>query len=169
LVGTLSYESTASQKSTLPINIKRKLYRLSPQGSAEFSAEPVPENWELRADELYADVIELEQNQGISPKYGLLLVPLSPGAEVEQTTWGLKIIGSDSKELEISSRVEPSVHAYAVPIDELESQLTSTHLVRFSQPGKFRIPPVRFYKMYAPHEQAFEGGDSAALREVTVR
>ena len=101
-------------------------------------------------------------------RYGMLEVPLPPGADVERTTWGIKLQGKDGSEptaLE-KARFEPGQLAYAVPVDALSGELRVRHLVRFSQKGQFKLPPVRFKQVYAPQHQAQE--TKAALGQVTV-
>ena len=101
-------------------------------------------------------------------RYGLLEVPLPPGADVERTTWGIKLMGKAGTEptaLE-KARFEPGQMAYAVPVDALSGELRLRHLVRFSQKGQFNLPPVRFTQVYAPQHQAME--QKPALGQVTV-
>ncbi len=89
-----------------------------------------------------------------------------PGADVERTTWGIKLRGKSGTEptaLE-KARFEPGQMAYAVPVDALSGELRLRHLVRFSQKGQFNLPPVRFTQVYAPQHQAQNSG----LGQVTV-
>ena len=46
--------------------------------------------------------------------------------------------------------------AYAVPVPELNGRVVIRHLVRFSQRGRFSLPPARFWRMYQPTEKSFE-------------
>jgi len=95
-------------------------------------------------------------------------VPLPPGADVERTTWGIKLQGKAGTEptaLE-KARFEPGQLAYAVPVDALSGELRLRHLVRFSQKGQFNLPPTRFTQVYAPQHQAQE--QKPALGQVTV-
>jgi uncharacterized protein YfaS (alpha-2-macroglobulin family) len=98
----------------------------------------------------------------------MLEVPLPPGADVERTTWGIKLMGKSGTEpsaLE-KARFEPGQMAYAIPVDALSGELRLRHLVRFSQKGQFNLPPVRFTQVYAPQHQAQE--QKPALGQVTV-
>lgn len=57
------------------------------------------------------------------------------------------------------TRHEPGQLCYSIPIDVLDRPTTIRHLVRFSQKGKFTLPPIRFYRMYQPEQKAFEGNE----------
>jgi uncharacterized protein YfaS (alpha-2-macroglobulin family) len=46
---------------------------------------------------------------------------------------------------------------YAVPVETLDGALTLRHLLRFSQKGRYVLPPTRYYRMYQPDQKAFEG------------
>ena len=125
-----------------------------------FSAEPqVGDGPICRAISLYLDEITLdERGRPRRCRYGLLEVPLPPGADVERTTWGLQISGlggEGAAELE-KARHEAGELGYAVPLDTLAGETRFRHLVRFSQKGAFVLPPVRYVRMYAPEQQALE-------------
>ena len=158
LSARLSYESAAPQRSTLPVRIERRLYELVPGTDPfSFTAEPYVDG-PLQSDRLYLDEVVLHADSATALRYGLVEVPLPPGADVERTTWGLQVSGlggEGAAELE-KARHEAGELGYAVPLDTLAGETSFRHLVRFSQKGKFSLPPVRYARMYAPEEQALE-------------
>lgn len=164
----LSFDSAQGPTSGPPVQIRRRLLRLVPEDKAfHFRVEPV-EAGPLASDDLYLDELTLESDASRPLRFGLVEVPLPPGADVERTTWGLKVSGlgtAEAQPLE-KARNEPGQLFYAVPVDGLEGKVVLRHLVRFSQKGRFRLPPVRYLRMYAPDEQVLE--PTPALGEVEV-
>lgn len=157
LTAQLSYETRQPDVHRLPVRLTRTLYRLRPgDGHLQFRAEPVADNAALRNDELYVDEIELLPATGKRFRYGVLEVALPPGADVEPTTWGLKIDGLGQGESLPSARFEPGSMAYAVPVAELGGRVVIRHLLRFSQRGRFQLPPARFWRMYQPEDKALQ-------------
>lgn len=191
----VSYRSASPEKDggKLPVTIERKLYRLvtvpppapakneatdkssaAPQPSSaelvgeatEFSLEPVKDD-AIRSNELYLEEIKLTAN-GNPPRFGLLEVPLPPGADVERSTWGVRLSGGDGGEAAPIERASSQSGdlSYAIPVDSLAAPRTIRHLLRFGSPGRFVLPPARFYRMYQPDDKAFE---NVAERHVTVK
>lgn len=101
-------------------------------------------------------------------RYGMLELPLPPGADVERTTWGIKISGLAGDEATTLERArnEPGELFYGVPVDSLSGEQRFRHLVRFSQKGSFNLPPARYLRLYAPKQQALEA--KPALAKVKV-
>ena len=92
----LTFESDSPLKSNLPLNIERRLWQLDPtdgEGEFPFQATVVADFTQLSADRLYLDEIVLTGNTERPLRYGLLEVPLPPGADVERTTWGISVVG----------------------------------------------------------------------------
>jgi uncharacterized protein YfaS (alpha-2-macroglobulin family) len=168
LRAALSFQTRQPAIDPMAVTITRRLSRLVPGDEAfTFKLEPVG-NKPLSSDSLYLDEVILASKAPKPLRYGMLEVPLPPGADVERTTWGIKLQGKDGTEptaLE-KARFEPGQLAYAVPVDALSGELRLRHLVRFSQKGQFNLPPVRFTQVYAPQHQAQEA--KAALGQVTV-
>ena len=168
LRAALSFQSQQPTVDPMAVTITRRLSRLVPGDEAfTFKLEPVGAK-PLSSDSLYLDEVILTSKAPKPLRYGMLEVPLPPGADVERTTWGIKLQGKDGTEptaLE-KARFEPGQLAYAVPVDALSGELRLRHLVRFSQKGQFNLPPVRFTQVYAPQHQAQEA--KAALGQVTV-
>ncbi|MDO9618596.1 MAG: alpha-2-macroglobulin [Pseudomonas sp.] len=164
----VSLRSSQAPLSNLPVKVSRRLLRLVPGENAfEFSAEEVGDDT-LSSDSLYLDEVTLHTEAERPLRYGLLEVPLPPGADVERTTWGIQVSGLGSAEaapLE-KARHEPGQLLYAVPIDSLQGTQVFRHLVRFSQKGQFSLPPVRYQRMYAPQDQALESQPALAELEV---
>jgi len=168
LRAALSFQTQQPAVDPMAVTITRRLSRLVPGDEAfTFKLEPVGSK-PLSSDSLYLDEVILTSKAPKPLRYGMLEVPLPPGADVERTTWGIKLQGKDGTEptaLE-KARFEPGQLAYAVPVDALSGELRLRHLVRFSQKGQFNLPPVRFTQVYAPQHQAQEA--KAALGQVTV-
>ncbi|WP_081265202.1 alpha-2-macroglobulin family protein [Pseudomonas fluorescens] len=168
LRAALSFQTQQPAVDPMAVTITRRLSRLVPGDEAfTFKLEPVGSK-PLSSDSLYLDEVILTSKAPKPLRYGMLEVPLPPGADVERTTWGIKLQGKDGTEptaLE-KARFEPGQLAYAVPVDALSGELRLRHLVRFSQKGQFNLPPVRFKQVYAPQHQAQEA--KAALGQVTV-
>lgn len=165
VAGWLTYETQQPEPHRLGVTLQRTLYRLKPKGELQFAAEPLSETDVLRNDELYIDEVVLEPAAGRRFRYGLLEVPLPPGADVEPTTWGLRIEGLGNGESLQAARFEPGALSYAVPIAELDGKIVIRHLIRFSQRGRFVLPPARYWRMYQPDDKAFQdAGKRAAIR-----
>ncbi|MDR9752951.1 alpha-2-macroglobulin [Pseudomonas sp. SZMC_28357] len=169
LRASLSYQTRQPPVEPMPVTITRRLSRLVPGDEAfTFKLEAVGTK-PLSSDSLYLDEVILTSKAAKPLRYGLLEVPLPPGADVERTTWGIKLMGkagSEPSALE-KARFEPGQMAYGIPVDALSGELRLRHLVRFSQKGQFNLPPVRFTQVYAPQHQAQE--QKAALGQVTVQ
>ncbi|RON46986.1 hypothetical protein BK666_12255 [Pseudomonas frederiksbergensis] len=168
LRAALSYQTKQPAIDPMAVTITRRLSRLVPGDEAfEFKLEAVGTK-PLSSDSLYLDEVIITSKAAKPLRYGMIEVPLPPGADVERTTWGIKLMGKAGTEptaLE-KARFEPSQLAYAIPVDALSGELRVRHLVRFSQKGQFNLPPVRFTQVYAPQHQAQE--QKPALGQVTV-
>ncbi|MGE8186924.1 alpha-2-macroglobulin family protein, partial [Pseudomonas sp. NPDC086278] len=168
LRAALSYQTQQPAVDPMAVSITRRLSRLVPGDEAfEFKLEAVGTQ-PLSSDSLYLDEVIITSKAAKPLRYGMIEVPLPPGADVERTTWGIKLTGKAGTEptaLE-KARFEPGQMAYAIPVDALSGELRVRHLVRFSQKGQFNLPPVRFTQVYAPQHQAQE--QKPALGQVTV-
>jgi uncharacterized protein YfaS (alpha-2-macroglobulin family) len=168
LRAALSYQTKQLPVDPMAVSITRRLSRLVPGDEAfTFKLEAVGAQ-PLSSDSLYLDEVIITSKAAKPLRYGMLEVPLPPGADVERTTWGIKLMGKAGTEptaLE-KARFEPGQMAYAIPVDALSGELRLRHLVRFSQKGQFNLPPVRFTQVYAPQHQAQE--QKPALGQVTV-
>lgn len=160
LNAVLRYDSSSAESSKLPITVQRKLYVLE-EGKEKlaFTATALKDGAALESDKLYVDEITLSPSSGIY-RYGLLEVPLPPGAEVESTTWGMKIDGfpKDNKDDTGLRRVNHEMGrlSYHLPVELLDKPQTLRQLVRFSQKGRFSVPPTRYFRMYQPEDKALE-------------
>jgi len=169
LRASLSFLSQQPASESLPVTITRRLLLLVPGDEAfTFKLEAVG-NKALSSDNLYLDEV-IVSSRGARPlRYGMLEVPLPPGADVERTTWGIKLAGqagSEATALEKTS-AQAGQMAYAIALDSLSGELRLRNLVRFSQKGQFNLPPVRYSQLYAPQNQAQE--QTPALGQVTVK
>ena len=187
----IDYESRAPEAGTLPVGVERRLYRLvrgetrrakeaeaaprrgqaaaAPENvslTAEFGLEAVGRGEALHADEVYLDEIVLRPAAGQTLRYGLLEAALPPGAAVERTTWGIALRRAGKAEAMERSRAEDTRYGYAVAVEPLAGETVIRHLVRFSQKGRYALPPARFHRMYQPEQKAFERKEQAwtALR-----
>ncbi|WP_421548957.1 alpha-2-macroglobulin family protein [Pseudomonas sp. QD4] len=171
LRASLSYLSKQPAVAALPVTISRRLLRLVPgEESFTFKLEAVG-NKPIASDGLYLDEVIIANQGGKPLPYGMLEVPLPPGADVERTTWGIKLAGlagAEASSLE-KARFEPGQMAYAVPLEVLgeKSEVRLRHLIRFSQKGQFNLPAARYFQVYAPEHQAAE--QKPALGQVTVK
>ncbi|MFN3987551.1 MAG: alpha-2-macroglobulin family protein [Rhodocyclaceae bacterium] len=176
--------------SALPVEIERRLWRLAPgQEAFVFGVSEVARDVarNVAGDErggsvvssssLYLDEIVVRRRAAADGdagraarplRYGVLEVPLPPGADVERTTWGLQISGLGGTEAAALERArhEPGNFGYTVPIDTLDGELRLRHLVRFSQKGEFQLPPARYWRMYLPDDQAWERDPALARLKV---
>lgn len=186
----VSYRTWAQEPSRLPIGIERRLYKLVPTDAGDakdkaaqpagtaglaFAAKPVKAGEKLDSNTLYIDEIVLSPRQG-AYRYGLVEAPLPPGGEVEGTTWGLTIDGltdADGKSTGPQPFQRPVTYemgslAYQQPLPALERPVVLRQLVRFSLPGKFALPPVRYFRMYQPEAKALQGDGKTAAFPMTV-
>jgi alpha-2-macroglobulin len=140
LSATINFQSAQAPTTALTVEISRKLLRLVPSGKPfSFSLEEVGTQ-ALSTESLYLDLVTLSSEQRLI--YGMLDVPLPPGADVERTTWGLTITGQESASLNKAIN-EPGELSYGVPVEKLliNSPFEVRHLVKFSQKGQFTLPP----------------------------
>jgi uncharacterized protein YfaS (alpha-2-macroglobulin family) len=164
----VQYESSGEEKSQLPVTVQRKLFHLTAKehGGKEagealsFEMTEMADKDEIMSNELYLEEIELTPGEGTNVRFGLIEAPLPPGAEVEASTWG--VVLPDGNMLERAQN-EPSQGGYAVPVERLDRPLVVRHLLRFSQKGQYRLPPARFYSMYAPESKAFEAMEKSRV------
>ncbi|KAF1050546.1 MAG: hypothetical protein GAK43_02760 [Stenotrophomonas maltophilia] len=169
LNASLSYRSAEAPAAPLPVKVSRRLLRLVPGDQAfDFKVEELG-NKPLSSDELYLDEVTVSTEQNQPLRYGMLEVPLPPGADVERTTWGIQISGLGGVEATSLERArnEPGDLFYGIPVDSLSGELVFRHLVRFSQKGSFALPPARYQRIYAPQQQALE--QKPALAQIKVQ
>ena len=169
VLASISLFSEQPAGADLPVTISRRLLRLVPGDEPfTFKLEPVGQQ-PLSSDSLYLDEVIVTSTNPRPLRYGLLEVPLPAGAEVEPTTWGIKLVnapGEAATPLE-KARFEPGQMAYAVPLESLGGEVRLRHLVRFSSKGQFVLPAARYRQLYAPEHQAIEA--QPALGRVTVK
>lgn len=181
----VSYRSAAPSASELPVRIERALFRLDPIAPkadqdkeatrGTFAAHLVAPGEALDSNALYVDQVTLTPQDRTALHYGLLEVPLPPGGSVEATSWGVGIAGlpgsdkPDPQPFERAATYEMGDLSYHQPVPLLAKPMVLRQLVRFSLPGTFRLPPARYFRMYQPQDQAYEGGRSDHLSTLTVR
>ncbi len=168
LVATLSWQGPDSATPTATVAIKRQLWKLDAGDKPLHYRVSAVTGDTLESNALYLDEITLTSSAAQPLRYGLLEIPLPPGADVERTTWGLMVSGLSGNEampLE-KARHEQGELSYAVAVDKLQGEIRLRHLLRFSQKGQFQLPPVRYLPLYAPHQQSHEAPQ--ALTRVQV-
>ncbi len=173
LNAVLSYDrpqDAQAEASSETATLTRRLLKLIPGDSAfTFTTEEVTDGV-VSSDALYLDEIVLSGGEETPLRYGMLEIPLPPGGEVEETTWGINVSltndGKDAASLE-KARNENGRLAYMVPVSRLEGEVVYRHLLRFSQKGSFKMPAARYLRAYAPQEQALD--QSGSVRSVTVK
>ncbi|QJE01817.1 alpha-2-macroglobulin family protein [Massilia forsythiae] len=165
-LAVVEYESRAPEAQSLPVGVERRILRMQ-RDKDGYRTEPVKAGEALRTDELYMDEITLKPPANANYRFGLLEVALPPGATVEGSTWGIKLLGGkEPVALERARHVERR-DGYAVPVDALAETVTVRHLLRFAQKGRYVLPPARFYRMYQPDQKAFEDGGKT-MRQLAV-
>jgi uncharacterized protein YfaS (alpha-2-macroglobulin family) len=183
------FDSREPETTSLPVRVERRIYRLvrsdtvvpaaqrderprrgqaAPEVSTEattFALELLAPDAVLRTDEVYLDEVVLTRTAGATLRYGIVEVPLPPGATADRTTWGIAVRfpGAGAAEALERARYEQTPRGYAVPVDALAGDVVVRHLVRVAQTGKFALPPVRYYRMYQPEQKAFEENARAQL------
>ncbi|MCP2937912.1 alpha-2-macroglobulin, partial [Salmonella enterica subsp. enterica serovar Typhimurium] len=56
-----------------------------------YTLEPVAAGSPLKTDEVYLDEIVLKRTSGPAMRFGIVEVPLPPGASADRTTWGIAV------------------------------------------------------------------------------
>ncbi|MGZ8907404.1 MAG: hypothetical protein ACXW1U_16980, partial [Methylobacter sp.] len=141
-----------------PVQITRHLQQLVPGSeSLHFQGQDITDG-KVSSDALYLDEIVVKSSADKPLRYGLIEVPLPPGADVERTTWGIQLTPSGSQKAAPLEKAqnETGQLLYAVPVDSLSGELHIRHLLRFSQKGQFNLPAVRYRHMYDPAKTALE-------------
>ncbi|MFC5771689.1 MG2 domain-containing protein [Thauera sinica] len=162
LTAVLRYEADeAAGPGTLPVGVERHLYRLA-RGDKGYTRTPVKPEDGLSVQALYLDEIVLKADA--VHRHGLVEAALPPGVAVERGTWGIALLdgGPQAAPLE-RARAEEHSGSYGVPVDRLEGTVTVRHLLRVAQPGRFVLPPARYYRMYQPEQKALADKGEAAV------
>ena len=167
LTAILRFETNEADgfTSALPIAIERKLYRLErrefKKNVASYAAVPVSPAEGLSAQELYLDEIHLTARA--IHRYGIVEVPLPPGAAIERSAWGIELIDDKGTSRPIDqANAEEHRDRYGVPVEVLNAgeSIVLRHLLRVGQTGRFALPPARYYRMYQPEKKAYAGKDN---------
>src|SRR5690606_24737371 len=125
---------SADASGATPVTLTRKLWRLIPgEAALPFSGKAVSADEPPPSSQLYLDeiVVRTAGTAEDAPlRYGVVEVPLPPGADVERTTWGMQISGlggAEAAALE-KARHEPGQLAYTVPLDAVRGEVRLRHL-----------------------------------------
>lgn len=160
------YDSPIPPAEKLAATITRNLYVMGEPdqaGTNQFE-KLTGESWNIEADHLYVDELRVQSNTPIN--FALLEVPLPVGAEVEKTTWGIKLPAQQFSE-SMEPPVEPATDStgitfldladyqteemdmgYAIPVGKIDGTRTFYRLLRFSGTGDYQIPSARLTSMY---------------------
>lgn len=183
-VAIVRYQTKASPEAKLPVKLSRNLYRVVAKGPyylpeesgfisdsfdsskkknevknsfgrVQVQLELLKPGEVLRSDELYLDEIRLSSEKTIH--YGIVEVPLPPGAHIEASTWGIYLTQGSALE---AARFEEKKGAYVIPLDKFEKNGSGSyairHLLRLGQTGKYQMPAMRYWQMYQPTQQVWE-------------
>lgn len=165
---TLPQGEPAPGNKVAKVEIHHQLLRLVPEDEElTFHLEPVNDG-NVTSDALYLDRVTLTATGDAPLAWGEAQVPLPPGADIESTTWGIKIRQGHQAEDETVSLTkenhESGVLHYMIPVKSLQGERTFSHLVRFSQKGTFTLPPIRYQQTYAPQNVVYEAGGVKTLQ-----
>lgn len=169
----VKFESAETAKSTIPVKIERKIYRLaktkvqidtngsvtSDEGAgAQYDLILLAPDETMDTNQVYLDEIILSARTASPIRYALVEAALPPGTSADTGTWGINVRYPHNENYQAleKARFDLSTQGYTVPVDYLKSKIRIRHLIRPAQRGTFKIPPVRFFKMYQPDQKAFE-------------
>lgn len=157
----VSYDSsTAPSKSTLAGKLERGLMKIERQKDGTFSESAIDQDEPVKTDALYVETLTFTPSKPM--RYVVIEAALPAGAQVESGTWGIKVGNTDMPKAnfqDLSGR-------YAVPVGDVDKEVVVQHLIRFSQRGKYVLPPARAYNMYSPDAIVLE---SHARKSITVK
>ena len=165
LQARLVYDTYAKEESSLPIQISRSFHALRPEKNSDYQYRVTDKNsTKLSSTALYVDEIKImPPYYGRNFRFGILEIPIPPGADVEMPTYGMKINSQKGTMAISKARFITGDRYYSIPIDQLSEPVTFRFLVRFSQKGSFILPRARFYQMYDPTAKAFEESGSRVV------
>ena len=158
----VSYDSAAvASKSTLPAKLERNLMQIERQEDGTFTESAIDADAPLSTDALYVEALVLTPSAPLH--YVVIEAPLPAGAQVEANTWGIKM-GDENMP---RANFQDLTGRYAVPVgDVAKGTVVVKHLLRFSQRGKYVLPPARAYNMYSPDAVVLE---TNTRKNVTVK
>lgn len=147
----ISYDSSAvASKSTLPATLERSLMSMVKNKEGGFDAVEVDANDAVDTDTLYMETLVLTPSKPL--RYMVIEAALPAGAQVESGTWGMKVDNASMPK----ANFQDLPGRYAVPVGDVGNEVVVRHLIRFSQRGKYVLPPARAYNMYSPDAQVLE-------------
>ncbi|MBY0415793.1 MAG: hypothetical protein K2Q18_16585, partial [Bdellovibrionales bacterium] len=162
----LIVEQNSLKKSSLPVTIKRNFYKLTKAGEEDgFDASLVTDD-KLDSTSIYLDEVILSPSGKLN--YGIVQIPLPPGASMEKSSWGTQVRLNGNAIVIDEKGAQEGVDYYSAAIPRLHQEVKSYQLIRFSTKGRFTIPGVKFFKMYAPEQQAYSFGDSVSGQKITI-
>ena len=158
----VSYDSAVvASQSTLPAKLERNIMRIERQDDGTFTESVVDADAPLSTDALYVEELVLTPTAPLH--YVIIEAPLPAGAQVESNTWGIKVGDEEMPK----ANFQDLTGRYAVPVgDVAKGTVVVKHLLRFSQRGKYVLPPARAYNMYSPDAVVLE---SNTRKIVTVK
>lgn len=163
----LLVEKFESQKSTLPLTIKRNFYKLT-RDREDLLVASAAESNKLDSSEMYLDEVIITPAGTSKMNYGVIQIPLPPGASVEKSSWGTTIRLKGNTVVIDEKGSQEGTGYYSAAMPKINAEVKSYQLIRFSTQGRFNLPSVRYFKMYAPEQQAFSNGDNLSVQKITV-
>lgn len=162
----LVVEKNTQKKNSLPVGISRKLYKLSKDKDGDGFDAVIADVNKLDSSSLYLDEVVLIPSGKMN--YGIVQIPLPSGGSVEKSSWGTRVRLAGN-EVKIDEKgTQEGVDYYSMAIARLHGEVRTYQLIRFSAKGQFNLPSVRFFKMYAPEQEAYSSGDSIIGTKFTI-
>ncbi len=162
----LIVEQTAAKKSSLPLEIRRNFYKLTKNSDEEGYNANLVGSENLDSTILYLDEVTLTPKGKMN--YGIVQIPLPPGGSVEKSSWGTQVRLNKNSVIIDEKGTQEGVDYYSAALPHLHGEVKVYQLIRFSTKGRFTIPGVRYFKMYAPEQQAYSSGDSVSGQKITI-
>lgn len=165
----LYYDSYTSGESKKPVVVKRILYRLEKKDNV-YIALKMQEGEIIKSSELYIDEVELESEKKFT--HSMVEMPLPPGAVIERglskLTIQMPLESGQNTTLVVDDSAKDVELGYTIPIESIDGNIITRHILSFSTIGTFTMPMARFFEMYQPEEYAYEKLNSPSVRSLVV-
>jgi uncharacterized protein YfaS (alpha-2-macroglobulin family) len=170
----LYYDTYKKDKHELAVKITRNIYSLEKREN-KYISSIIDLKSGVNTEGKFIDEIIIEPdstNKDARFDYGMIEIPLPPGASVESNLGKIEVIkitesGSDET-VEIDEVSRPGSLKYKIPVKELTERKVFRHVIQFSAKGKYKMPMARFFKMYTPDKKAYRANNEPAIWELNV-